>query len=486
MNWEKRGTATSIEEAIRQNSGMTDEELLNPQYVEPDTIENLRDAADVIMDTLQYGYPIAIFGDYDVDGITSSSILFRLFRHLGATVACRLPRRFSEGYGMSTAAIDEIADKNTLIVTVDNGITAIEQIAYAREKGFSIVVIDHHLPDATLPNADVIVNPHVNPENNGYVDYCGAGLALKLAEMMLGDELQYKPSNKEEVEHLLDQLTILATIGTIADVMPLTGDNRRIVKRGLELLKRYDICELTGLRALIECCEMYSRTEHDIAFKIAPILNAPGRLQDDGAMKSFNLVMADLFMPDYQEALKAAAELVLINENRKDAVAAAMDEAIDYIADECLYGTSPLCVCLQEANEGIIGIVAGKLAEQMKVPTFVFTYTSEAGILKGSGRSYGNINLKEMVNAASKYIEQSGGHEGAAGVMVKTDNFFDMVHAMEKYAADHVEVVDSDVLYYDVEVKPNEVASCFRTLEKYAPFGEGNPSPVSQVKKLTK
>lgn len=484
MDWKKRGSATSVEEVIHQNSGMTDDELLYPKYANPEGIKNLREVADIILDTIQCKYPIVILGDYDVDGITASSILFRLFGHFKIPVTCRLPKRFSEGYSLSNTAIDEITDPNTLIVTVDNGIAAAKQVTYARSKGYSVIIIDHHLPDAELPDADVLVDPHINPSKNVYENYCGAGLALKLSEMMLNDEFVWNHgANKEQINMILSQMTILAAIGTIADVMPLNGDNRRIVKYGLELLQKYDVCGLTGIKAIIECSELYSRTEHDIGFEIAPMLNAPGRLYDDGAMQSFKIVMADIFTPDYQEVKNAAMELILVNENRKDAVSLAMEEALDYIADECLYGSCPLCVCLEEANEGVVGIVAGRLAEQMKVPAFVFTSTDEHGILKGSGRSFGGINLKAMVDAASEYTLQAGGHEGAAGVTVKADSFFDMVRAMTEYAVRFV-TENSNVQYYDLELNPDKVADVCAQLQKYAPFGEGNPSPIFRVNNI--
>lgn len=473
MKWKQRGHPKDLLDAIITNSGMTEQELLNPKCEDPSQIENLPLAAGLISEAAASSRPIAIFGDYDVDGITATSILCRLFAYLGIKTTSRLPKRFSEGYGMSKGAIDELPGPNTLIVTVDNGIAAVDEIDYAKSKGFSVIIIDHHLPGEKLPAADIIVDPHVAPANNPFVDYCGAGLALKLAELMLANK---GPS--EKLTLLLEKLTLLAAIGTIADVMPLVGDNRRIVKKGLQLLQRNDFAGLTGIRAIFEEADVYARTEHEIAFKIGPILNAPGRLHDNGAEQSFELLMMDVNCPgDDVSASVAAHALVLTNEERKEAVSAAMDEAMTYISDECLFGSCPLCVCLHDATAGVVGIVAGRLAEEMKVPTFVFTSTTEPGVLKGSGRSYGKCNLKAMLDSALDYIIQGGGHEGAAGVSVTVDNFYAMYTAMSQYAVG-TEIEEADTQYYDLEIKPDAVVETCRKMLKYAPFGEGNPSPV--------
>ncbi|NLT12881.1 MAG: hypothetical protein GXY05_00915, partial [Clostridiales bacterium] len=289
------------------------------------------------------------------------------------------------------------------------------------------------------------------------------------------------PKVEQEVNGELLKMTVLAAIGTIADVMPLNGDNRRIVKKGLSLLQQPGVSGLTGLKALIEEAEMYSRTEYDISFKIAPMLNAPGRLFDDGAEQSFTVLAADLLYPgDYALVRSMAHSLIIVNEDRKDAVAKAMDEAVEYIANECLYGTCPLCVCLQDANEGVVGIVAGRLAEEMKTPSFVFTSSETPGVLKGSGRSFGGINLKKILDSAADYLVNFGGHESAAGVTVKSENFYDMVNAMTQSILG-TETESQDTLYYDLQIAPDEVPVVNAKMRKYAPFGEGNPSPIFRV-----
>lgn len=481
MDWIKRGSAITVLDAVKERSGMTEDELLHPQNIDPNDIENLQATAALILDAASCSRPVAVFGDYDVDGITATSILCRLFRFFGIETTHRLPKRFSEGYGMSTAAIDEIKNPSTLLVTVDNGIAAIDEIAYAKAKGYTVIVMDHHLPGEVLPAADIIVDPHIHPARNGYVDYCGAGLALKLAEYMFSEVSDSTPVMAGNIKKALNKLTLLAAIGTVADVVPLTGDNRRIVKQGLQLLQDVDVAGLTGLRAIIEEAEIYSRTEHEIAYKIGPILNAPGRLLDDGANDSFHLLMIDEEYPgDLTLAKQAAHNLILINEDRKDAVAQAMSEAMDFIEDECLFGCIPLCVCLQNATEGVVGIVAGRLAESMKVPVFVFTASDTPGVLKGSGRTYGNVNLKKMVDSAAQYAIAAGGHEGAAGITVESGHLYDLTSSMASYAAG-ISIGEENAHYYDLEISPDAVVKSCHELLKYAPFGSGCPSPVFKI-----
>lgn len=222
-----------------KKTGMSKEELISPETTDPATIENLGDAAGAILDAVRSRIPISIMADYDTDGITSAAILLRLLKNLGAEPQVRLPKRLSEGYGLSIDAINDFDPG--LLITVDNGIAAAAEVTYAKLSGFSVVILDHHLPKGALPDADVIVDPHVHPERNGFEHYCGAGLSLKLAEMMVA-------KGTSSLSGIMEQLTILATVGTIGDVMPLVGDNRRIVKEGLSLINR-----ISALKSPLSC-----------------------------------------------------------------------------------------------------------------------------------------------------------------------------------------------------------------------------------------
>ncbi|MBQ3009770.1 MAG: DHH family phosphoesterase [Methanocorpusculum sp.] len=473
MNWKQTKYGDTILDVIKNRSGMEESEILHPKPIPPEAIENLTQAAALLQDAIQKKVPISIMGDYDVDGITASAILYYLIRFLGKqTPFIRLPRRMSEGYGLSVDAFDDF--HQGLLITVDNGISATEEIAYAKDLGFSVLVIDHHLPGKFLPEADVIVDPHIHPDKNGFEHYCGAGLSLKLAELMLRDN--------PAASSLMDKLKVLATLGTIADVMPLVSDNRRIVMEGLRLWQSGSKAIPYGLTALVEAAEVYGRTETDIAFKIAPILNAPGRLLDNGAEKALDLLLAEPANDmDRYTAKKMAEELVEINERRKAAVADALSAATELVMEECMFGNSPLCIHLEGIQEGIVGIVAGKLAENYRVPAFVFTESSEPGILKGSGRSYGNVSMKELVDSASPYIHRGGGHEGAAGVSVKLEKYDQMVSAMQAYMSG-IEWEADDTMEYDLEITADKVRDACAALAVYAPYGEGCPAPVFCVK----
>lgn len=478
MKWIKNEYGSSVSEIVQNKSGLTEEELIRPKNVLSKNIQNMKAAAIMLFRAVKEGKHITVFGDYDVDGISATAILVSLIRFLRGDVSYRLPHRISEGYGISVQAIDEISDG--LLITVDNGIAANEAIQAAKDKGLEVLVIDHHLPGEELPPADLIVDPHLEPEQNEYEHYCGAGLSLKLAEIFLNAE-KARAKGDAEKEKMLNNLyyrfVSLACIGTIADVMPLTGDNRWIVMQGLKLLSQRNVALPLGLAVLIDKSGLGEKiSETDIGFKIAPALNAPGRLEDDGAEKSLNALLAT----DKEEAVQRCQELLDINEKRKMISKAAVDQAIRMISDNPeLSAKAPICLILKNIPEGVVGLVTGQIAEKYHSPAFVFTET-EPGVLKGSGRRYGDINLKEIVDHVSDLLIRGGGHAGAAGISVSTEKYDAMVQKMKEFMKDY-DPEDSEVLNYDLEVSGNDLPYIYREVQKYAPYGEGNPAPVFLV-----
>ena len=470
MEWRNAHTGSTVEEIVCAKSGLSVDELLSPAYTSPREIENLIDAAKLIWKAVQSKTKITIFGDYDADGITSTTILVKLLRGLGADVSYRLPRRMSEGFGLSMSAVSEI--DSGLLITVDNGVSAIDEIQAARDKGLSVIVLDHHLPeDGRLPNANIIVDPHIHPDKNGFEDYCGAGLSLKLAEVFL------KPGRS------LDEFTVYATIGTIADVMPLIGDNRRIVKKGLDLLSHKKEVIGLGLRVLLNEGKLASTiTESDIAFKVGPLLNAPGRMEDDGAKKAVDLLLSN----NVEDSRTQSAYIINTNEARKTTVSQAVEDAKRAIEAGCLFNMVPLILYLPDVPEGIIGIVTGKLAEEYKRPCFVFTAShSDPDIYKGSGRTFGGINLKtDLVDPVEGIIIRGGGHMGAAGVSVHKDHFAEMIDVMCNKLSEY-ESEDTDSITYDMECTESEIPAICAELERFAPYGEGNPSPIFCIRNAT-
>lgn len=470
MNWMKRGSALSIEEVIERNTGLDIETFLHP----PSNvfIKGLQEAADMIMDSVVSGELITIYGDYDCDGITASAILFLTLVNLGhSNINVILPRRFTEGYGLSMAGVDRIDDG--LLITIDNGITAVEQVAAAKEKGLKVVIIDHHLrrEDNVIPEmADVIVDPNAI-EGSDFSGYCGAGLAYKLACLMLDDK------------DVLEKLSALAAIGTVADVMPLVMDNRNIVIQGLENLNHGR--NFPGVAALLERLELYEVTEGDIGFRLGPVLNAAGRMYDDGAMQAFNLLTRDRVY-----AKKAADEMVKINDERKEVVAKGIEYCERMIEDQCLYGESPLllyttCDDAYQLHEGVVGILAGRLAEKYKTPTIVLAETHD-GILKGSGRSYGDIHLKSLLDTASDIIAGYGGHAGAAGLSVDKDRVEELREKLKESfeALDYHGEEGTDTAYFDLEVNAHQLPAVMAKLKRFAPYGEGNPQITFKVNNI--
>lgn len=479
MVWEKKDACMSIEEVIERNTGMSIDEFLDPG--EPTEISGLSDVVNRIEEAIDNNEKITIFGDYDVDGITASAILWSVFKILGNTANIRLPKRFSEGFGFSLAAADEISEG--LLITVDNGISAIEPIRKIKEKGVSVIVVDHHLAGDELPNADYIIDPHVNKvSETDFEEWCGAGLAYRIALELLKHYLEGE--NEKRYLRTVSYIEQLATLGTICDVMPLVRDNRAIVLNGLREINERP-CK--GLNALLIATNVEYVDESVCGFKIGPIINAAGRMLDDGAMLAFDVLTA--CARGGEKPLDVlATELVELNEKRKSTVFEAMEKAENVIIDDCLYGNKPLIVCMENVNEGIVGIVAGRLAEKYKTPTIVLTDTKD-GLLKGSARSYGGIDIKVAMDAAKDCIEKYGGHSGAGGLTVDPDHleeiYFKMNGNIVSQTCGSADTKGADTIYYDLEMPIEKLAETIEHLSKYAPFGQGNDRIVFKIDKFT-
>jgi len=492
----RRGSCQTIADVIRRNTGMTVDELdVSANYninclkrTASGTYElyNLDTVANVLKDAAEKKIPITIVGDFDADGIDATAILAMTLNAIGLKPNVRLPKRMSEGFGLSVKIVDEI--KEGILITVDNGIAAVEAIKKAKEKGLTVIITDHHLPNkdeslldledssteigvvdpekAILPPADYIVNPHLAGTAD-FSDYCGAGIAYKLALRLTNDE------------NLIKKLSGFATIGTVADVMPLIRDNRQIVKEGLKNLLDPN-GRTTGMEALLRNTNKIGMlTSTDIGFTIGPMINAPGRMDDNGAMTSLSTIV---FNGLYSKAEEQAKRLIEINTARKQAKEDGAAEAEVNIVMNCLYGDNPLCIYEPSVSEGIVGILAGKLAEDKKVPCFVFTDSDRPGIIKGSGRSYGNVHLKDMLDACSDLLTKYGGHKEAAGVSLPLANFEEMKSRMQAFVAElPAEQIDDNV-YYDLEIDAKDVPAYLEEQKKYEPFGQGNPKPVFLVR----
>lgn len=444
-------------------------EWFKKHYAHAYRIDKLEEAVSFVKTFINS--PVKIVGDYDADGITSTSILFTALTEAGFTnVSYRIPKRFSEGFGINDTIVDET--ESGLIITCDNGLAQTAVINKAIDKGLSVVILDHHLPEVNsnetvISRADYVIDPSAFIGTADFSDYCGAGLCYKFAEILLGDE-------KKQV---LKQLLSLAAIGTVADVVNLREENYVFVRNGLKNLL-IPGNNLPGVNALLEETHLsYDISEKDLGFTIAPIINASSRMNDDGAKDVVELFISK----DMDFAKSAAKRLKDINESRKTAKKEALFKAEEIIKDNGLENDFPLVVYVPETVEGVIGIVAGDLMQKYKVPTFVLTDAESDGILKGSARTYGNYNIKEILDKLSDHLTNYGGHAEAAGLSMKEDAFSkfreDIITLSKEY---HTEDV-SDDNYYDLEIDVSMVGDTIDEMSKYAPFGAGNPSPIFKV-----
>lgn len=415
---------------------------------------------------------VHIVGDYDVDGTAATSILYMGLREYGfKKVTYHIPKRFSEGFGINTSIIDRI--NSGLIITCDNGIAALDALKKAKEKGISVIVTDHHQPvvndgKTILPDADYIIDPNALPGSAVFSGYCGAGIAYKFVCELFNFEknIRYKYLS-------------LAALGTVCDVMELREENYVIVSNGLKTLHN-PAFNRSGLNALIKLLGLESRiSESDIGFKIGPVINACSRMKDDGAKDAVNLLT---FNGNPSAAMEMADKMIATNTERKAADKKAMKNAMEIIEKENLSGLCPLTLYIPDIPEGIIGIIAGRLSEKFRVPSLVFTNITENGntLFKGSARGYGDYNVKASFDMHPELFVRYGGHAGAAGMTILPQNFDRLTKVLNKDAIDYTrpDSIAADILRIDEK----EIPEMLQILQKYAPFGEGNPRPLFCIK----
>lgn len=467
----KDESISSVLEFVMKNTGMDEETLLHDthEYKFP----ALDKAAELINTWVQEEKIFHIFADYDVDGITSGESMKMLLRALRVPkehIIIRYPKRFSEGYGMSAKAVGEF-DCNGVIITVDNGIAAFDAIKEAKAKGMPVLVTDHHLAavdehgQKKLPDADYCIDPNAIEDQAEFKDYCGCGIVLKLAEHML---------KSDKNEKALARIRSNAAIATIADCVPLIGENRRIVKEGLWLLSSRKVLQTKGMNALLSECNLkWKISETDISFKIAPCLNAAGRLNNDGAAISARLISFD---GDEYTAADLARNQIALNEERKSLQKFWVWKAEEMVEDD----GKPIILYPEGCPEGLAGIIAGQLAERHKCPAIVFTDNGE-GTLKGSGRSVEGVNLKATLDKCQDFLVTYGGHAMAAGLRVRDLEGF-------KKAFDEALGIgwqtEKEEVTYDLAIDRSDVTTIIDELDVLAPFGEGNPTPTFFIRNV--
>ncbi|WP_019678397.1 single-stranded-DNA-specific exonuclease RecJ [Ruminococcus flavefaciens] len=428
---------------------------------DPFLIKDMQEAADTINSAIDNGERICIYGDYDCDGIMSTVILYSYMLEAGADVTYYIPER-SEGYGLNMKAVDRISDDSvSLIITVDNGISAIPEAEYIYALGMKLVVTDHHQQGEQLPRAEAVVDPHRHDCFSTFKYMCGAGIALKLVAALDGGDYTMA----------LEQFGDLAAIATVADIVSLKGENRFLVSYGMELIRNSD---RPAIMALKEVCGLTDKPidTRSIGFSIAPRINASGRFGTPRAA-------AELFLcEDYDEALEAARELDKLNNLRKETENRIISEIYSLIDEEpSLIRGRLIFLCGKDWHHGVIGIVASKIAEQFGKPCFI---ASEAeGEIRGSARSFGGFSVFGALSYASEVLEKFGGHPSAGGFTIKEGCAEQFGRLLEKYAAENHSSMPAPELKADHTVLPQELTiQNIEGLNVLEPFGTDNEKPL--------
>jgi single-stranded-DNA-specific exonuclease len=435
---------------------------------DPFLIPDMEQAVDRIHRAVTTHEPICFYGDYDVDGITATSLYLSFFRELGATARAYVPHRLREGYGLNAGAVQRLHDEGvSLLVTSDCGSTAHREVALAARLGMDVIVTDHHQTDERVPPAVAVLNPHRAEARYPFRGLCSAALAYKVAQAY---QLRYGEAGLP-LESLLD----LVALATVADVVPLQDENRGFVRQGLAQLSRGARC---GVRALKQVAGvMRDCTAETVAFKLAPRINAAGRLND--AMLGVRLLTTE----SPAEAQRLADQLEQLNRERQKIEAEIMAEALTLLKDQEL--PPALVLASRQWHLGVVGIVASRLVERFQRPVVVIA-VNEQGIGKGSARTLGGFDLYQGLAACRDLVDSFGGHPSAAGVTVRESR-------LDKFRARFCEVVARwatdaakiPTLHVDAELRLDEVTlQLIREIGALHPFGAGNPEPTFAVTRL--
>ena len=440
-----------------------EEELSDPML-----LTDMDKACARILEAIDKEQTIVVYGDYDVDGVTATALLYQHLKGMGASVKCMLPSREGDGYGLSKNAIQSIHDKGCqLIVTVDNGISALEEAEFAASLGVDLIVTDHHLPHDALPKAVAVVDPRRADDYSPFKGLCGAGVAFKLCAALDGCP----------PEEMLDYCGDLAAVGTVADVMPLTGENRTLVKAGLKLLQQTD---RPGISALLEEVGLEGKpiTAENVSYAIAPRINAAGRM--DNAVTALQLVLCE----DEERAAELAHKLNEINVARQETeqeIVKAAQEQLD--AEPAILEDRVILIWGRDWHPGVIGIVASRLVEKTGRPVIVVS-VDEHGEGKGSGRSVQGFNLHECIASCEDILLRFGGHAMAAGLSVREENLPELRRRLNEWAARECAVLFTPPLECDLSIHLDRITvESVRRLEQLAPYGAENPTPVFVLEK---
>lgn len=455
---------------LLQIRGATDEESINeligqpPELDDPFLFKDMDKAVDRIIAAIEGFERIAVYGDYDADGVTSTAIVYTYLRSKEADVIYYIPNREGEGYGLNINAVEFLKKQDVkLILTVDNGISSVAEIERAKELGMDVIITDHHRPHEIVPDAVAVIDPYQKDCPSEFKDFSGAGLAFRLIcalETDLGDP-----------DSLLDEYADLAALGTIGDIVPLRGENRTIVKHGLAMLAN---SQRVGIQALLHksCSGERELTSASVAFTLVPRINATGR------MGSPDRAVSLLVCTEEDEAISLAEDICEENSRRRTVEAGITDQVIEIIEREESIKYSRVIVVSGEGwHQGVVGIVAARITDRYGKPCMILSYSGDEA--KGSGRSIDGFNLFQAVSYCSDNLIKFGGHPMAAGVTMRTSDISAFREKINEYAKIHSDIMPAITLNVDCKLQPSALSTQLpEQLKAMEPFGAGNPPPL--------
>lgn len=481
----KNKNITKLEALILANRDIVDPKVVD-SFINP-TLEKLHDpfllkdmekAIDLIIETMENGESIRIFGDYDQDGISSTMTLLDGLLYFYDDISYDIPDRVIDGYGISDRMIDRAIEANvSLVITCDNGISAIDQVKKLKENGIKVIVTDHHQVskkedgewvEQILPQADCVINPKRLDNTYPFDDLCGAGVAFKLIQALY----QRLDGDMEYLYGLLEYVAM----GTVCDVVSLTDENRIFVREGL---KRINNTEKLAIKALVEE-NSWNRevSAYTLGFIIGPCMNATGRLST--AKLAIDMLMED----DIEKIRTYAKKLVSLNTERKELTNIGLEKTLEIIKDKKYYNDDIIIVDVENIEESICGIIAGRIKEKFNKPTIIMTQSSQNGILKGSGRSIEAYNIYKEVFEIKDILESFGGHPMACGLSIRSDK----VEEFRQKLNDKSKLKKDDfvnIINIDAQIPIDKLSLEFaESLQRLEPFGKDNPKAKFADKNL--
>ena len=452
------------------------EKFLNPSLSDlhdPFLMQDMDKAVNRLNKALGRKEKILIYGDYDVDGITSVALVYRYLQNYYSNVEYYIPTRYEEGYGVSDKSIDFAASLGvSLIIVLDCGIKAVEEIEYAKSKGIDFIICDHHVPDDRLPDAVAILNPKLegNPYPFKHLSGCGVGFKFMQA---------FAQSNGLTNSYELDSLLDLVAVSIAADIVPIIGENRIMAYYGI---KRLNTNPNMGLRSIIKICGMANKeiTISDVIFKIGPRINASGRMQS--GMEAVELLVTK----DAADAYRKGKNIDQYNKDRKELDKRITEEANAILEDrgEIASSRKPIVIYNKDWHKGIIGIVASRLTEIYYKPAVVLTLSN--GLATGSSRSVHGFDIYKAIESTRDLLENFGGHTYAVGLSLKEENIPEFTKRFEQYVIDNIKPEQlSQLISIDCELDFDEITPEFvGYLRRFNPFGPGNQKPIFSTKNM--